>query len=173
MVCKSHNPTFLNCCLFWAKVHKNGLRQSGKLFCGQLNWKLKRRGTISCVIGAQSSENMGRGGCISAYGFDKDSYPDCIFSWKGLSIFQEDSAKPHTAPITTLWLRNRRTELSKRFNWEHLEPRETKKNPVCWTTRILYQSRIGQLSSPKTPAAAFLSSDIYRLSQFLGKCCCQ
>ena len=91
-------------------------------------------------------------------------------------IFQQDNAKPHTASITTAWLCRRRVCLQSRpFTkiHQHLahhetknkeEEEETKKTQDCSAARILYQKRMGQHSSLKTPATGLLQfPDVYGL----------
>ncbi len=73
-------------------------------------------------------------------------------------VFQQDNAKPHTAAITTAWLRSRRVRV---LNWPAFSPDLSPIQNICGITSKmttnslaagnLYQARMGPNSSTKTP----------------------
>ncbi len=83
----------------------------------------------------------------------------CLFQGRSC-VFQQDNAKPHTAAVTTAWLRSRRVLV---LNWPACSP---DLSPIenIWCTKNtskttmnssaagkLYQARMGPNSNTKTP----------------------
>ena len=134
---------------------------------------LKRRETTDWTV--QKPASLMVWGCISAYGMgslhvlegtmNAERYIKVLEQhmlpsrWRLFQerpcVFQQDNAKPHTAAITTAWLRRRRVRV---LNWPACSPdlSPIEKNTTKTTTNSsvagnLYQARMGPNSNTKTP----------------------
>lgn len=101
-------------------------------------------------------------------------------------IFQQGNVQPHTACITGAWLRSRRVwglkwplcspGLSLTENdLAHYEMKNSTTD--CWAARVMYQTRVGQHSSPKSSATdlSYKTLNVWTIiirRVFLDMCCC-
>ena len=85
-------------------------------------------------------------------------------------LFQQDNARPHSARVTTAWLRRHRVRV---LDWpasspdlspienvmaDHEEENQTTATTDCWAAQVLYTPRMGKNSTCKTATIDIFSS---------------